>query len=39
MQVRRQNGQTQKIIMDYNGFLCKTYELEIGIKLMNFNLL
>ena len=37
MQPRRQNGQTKGIIIDYNGFLCKINELEICLKIMDYN--
>ena len=31
------NSGLQSIIIDYNGFLCKTSELEIWIKIRDYN--
>ena len=37
MQFRGQNGQTKGVIIKYNGILCKTYESEVWIKIMDHN--
>ena len=37
MQGRRQKWQAKGTIIGYNSFLCKIYDLETGIKIINYN--